>query len=281
MPMHPTGNLFVAAVDFWSPSLNALEMAARFAKQYNGRVLAIHVIEKSFQYPEDITVDADTIEEDLQNHLQNLLQSIARQGIPVELEIREGNMSRQLSQALHDHEAAAVFVGIREGRILEDIFIGTNTLQLLKSAEIPVVIVDSLPSETEIQAVMIPFDPSTGIDGLLDFMAKSPQALAKSVMLVVGLGIDDNEENVMAKANQAADKLESMGFLRIDIQVVRDENPFAGMLHEMKQQSDGYDLVLLEQPNLAAKGQFTLGSFVEEVVTKARMPVFCLPIRRH
>ncbi len=279
--MHPTGNLYVAAVDFWSPSLNALEMAARFANQFNGRVLALHVIEKSFQYPEDITVDADTIEEDLQNHLQNLLQSIARQGIPVEFEIREGNMSRQLSQALHDHEAAAVFVGIREGRILEDIFIGANTLQLLKSAEIPVVIVDSLPSETEIQAVMIPFDPSTGIDGLLDFMAKSPQALAKSVMLVVGLGIDDNEENVMAKANQAADKLESMGFLRIDIQVVRDENPFAGMLHEMKQQSDGYDLVLLEQPNLAAKGQFTLGSFVEEVVTKARMPVFCLPIRRH
>jgi nucleotide-binding universal stress UspA family protein len=279
--MHPTGNLYVAAVDFWSPSLNALEMAARFASQYNGRVLALHVIEKSFQYPEDITHDADTIEEDLQNHLQNLLQSIARQGIPVELEIRTGNMSRQLTQALNDHEAAAVFVGIREGRILEDIFIGANTLQLLKSSEIPVVIVDSLPSETAIEAVMIPFDPSTGIDGLLEFMASSPQALAKSVMLVVGLGLDDNEEKVMAQANAVADKLEALGFLRIDIQLVRHENPFTGMLEEMKHQSDGYDLVLLEQPDLAAKGQFTLGSFVEEVVTKGRMPVVCLPVRRN
>jgi hypothetical protein len=38
-----------------------------------------------------------------------------------------------------------------------------------------------------------------------------------------------------------------------------------------------YDLVLLEHHDYISRGEMTLGSLVEDVVTKGRMPVLCAP----
>ena len=38
-----------------------------------------------------------------------------------------------------------------------------------------------------------------------------------------------------------------------------------------------YDLVLLEHHDHISRGELTLGSLVEDVVTKGRMPVLCAP----
>jgi nucleotide-binding universal stress UspA family protein len=278
--MHPSGNLFIAAIDFWNPSLNALEMAARFANQFEGRVLAVHVIEKSFHYPEDIPIDSDTIEEDLTAALKKLLKPLSKRGIPVEFELRRGDMPRQLVQAMHDHEADAVFIGIREGRMLEDIFIGANTFTLLKSGEIPVVVVDSLPSEPEIKEILIPLDRSVGVDGVLKFIAGLEHPIATSALLITGMSPEESEEAVTVAANAVADKLETLGFLHIEVEIVKHEDPYSAVMDQLRAQVGNFDLVLLEQHDLASKGQFTLGSFVEEVVTKGRMPVVCLPIQR-
>ena len=79
--MHAIGNLFVVAIDFWPPSLNALVMAVRLARQFKGRILAVHVLERGAHYPEGLDIDIDTQQEDLQNALEQLVQPFRINGM--------------------------------------------------------------------------------------------------------------------------------------------------------------------------------------------------------
>lgn len=278
--MQSSDNLFVVAIDFWSPSINALEMAARFAVEYRGRILAVHVIEKSFNYPNHLNVDLDTIEDDLSAAMEGLLRPVRERGIMAEYELRKGDVTRQLMEAVHDHGAQALFVGLREGRIIEDIFIGANTLHLVKAAEVPLIVVDSAPTVQEIREVLIPLDRKFGMGGLLDFMQSLDHPLAKTALIITAMGMEENEAEVRATTESLVAQLRERGMEQFQVEIVRDQDPYGALMDQLRMDVGIFDLVLLEHHNFAELGQLTLGSIVEEVVTKGRMPVVCLPRRK-
>ncbi|MFN8394710.1 MAG: universal stress protein [Bacteroidia bacterium] len=277
--MQSSDNLFLVAIDFWSPSINALEMAARFATEYKGRILAVHVVEKSFNYPGHLNVDLDTIEEDLEAAMDLVLSPIRERGIMAEFELRKGDVTRQLMESVHDHEAQALFVGLREGRILEDIFIGENTLHLIKAAEVPLVVVESAPTVQEIREVLIPMDRKFGVGGLLDFMESLDHPLAKSALIITAMAPEEDETAVRTATEFLVEQLRGHGIENFQVDIVRDQDPYGAMMDQLRLDVGIFDLVLLEHHNFADLGQLTLGSIVEEVVTKGRMPVVCLPRR--
>jgi nucleotide-binding universal stress UspA family protein len=275
--MHATENTFVAAIDFWEPSLNALEMAIRFAQQFDGHIIAVHVIEKRAHYPDMMLVDEDTIEEDLQKALDALLQPYLAKGIKIETELRDGNVSRQLTEAMHQHHADALCIGLRQGRILEDIFIGTHTLNLIKAAEVPIIVVDGLPHDEHINQLLIPFDRKFGLEGTLEFLRDIGTPLGERVKILTAMLPTEQEADVMAEANRAADQLEALGVTDIEIELVQDSDIYAAIMTQIRNAAGSYDLVLLEQQDHTSRGELTLGSLIEDVVTKGRMPVLCAP----
>jgi nucleotide-binding universal stress UspA family protein len=270
-------NLFVVAVDFWQPSLNALEMAARLARQYESRLYVVHVIEPHGHLPADIEIDDDTLEEDLLRALDAVVKPYRDGGIAIETEVCEGKVTRQLGDIVHEHQADALFVGLRQGRILEDIFIGSHTLQLLKVGEIPLMIVDATPRHTELEVVMIPLDRSFGVAGTLQFLRELGRPLAPTAKLLVGMKPGESKEAVLAEVNGIADELEALGFESVSIDLFEDQDVYAGMMDVIRSSVGTYDLLLLEQQDHAARGELTLGSLIEDVVVRGRMPVLCAP----
>lgn len=277
--MQSSENLFLVAIDFWSPSINALEMAARFAAEHQGRVLAVHVMEKSFNYPAHLNVDLDTIEDDLNAAMNRLLASVRERGIMAEFELRKGDVTRQLMESVHDHDAQALFVGLREGRILEDIFIGENTLHLVKSAEVPLVVVESAPTAEEIREILIPLDRKFGAGGLLEFMDSLDHPIAKSALIITAMAPEEDEQAVRKIIDALIEQLRSRGIENFQVDIIRDQDPYGAMMDQLRIDVGIFDLVLLEYHNFIDLGQPTLGSIVEEIVTKGRMPVVCLPRR--
>ncbi len=275
--MHSTNNLFIVAIDFWAPSRKALEMALRFAAQFDGRILAIHVIQNGAHYPDDILVDEDTLEEDLQRALEHLLEPFRDRGILIESEVVEGKVSRQLTEAMHQHDADALFVGMREGRILEDIFIGAHTLQLVKAAEVPLIVVEHLPHDTKIDRLLIPFDPKFGIEGTLRFLKELGQPLGEHIQLLTAISPGEDDKTALAAASAAVEALNALGIDDVEIVYVADEQIYAAIMDQLRDSVGTYDLVLLEHHDHASRGELTLGSLVEDVVTKGRMPVLCAP----
>jgi nucleotide-binding universal stress UspA family protein len=278
--MHASDNLFVVAVDFWQPSLNALEMAARFALQYHGHLLVVHVMEPHAHFPDGIDVDGDTQDEDLQRALDALVQPYRDQGIAIETELREGKITRQLSEIMHQHNADALFVGLRQGRILDDIFIGTHTLQLLKVGEMPIIIVDGTPHDERIDSLMIPLDRTFGIAGTVQFLQELGKPMADKAQLLVGMLPHEDKDAVLAIANEAADQLEAVGIESIEIELFVDQDVYGAMMDLIRNSVGTYDLVLLEHHDHISRGELTLGSLIEDVVVKGRMPVLCAPSPR-
>ncbi len=275
--MQSTDQVFVAAIDFWEPSQNALQMAARFAKQYGGKIVALHVMEKAAHYPDAMGVDQDTLEEDLQTAMDALVLPLRDRGIAVETEVRHGNVTRILSQVVHDLQASLLFVGIREGRILDDIFIGQHTLQLIKAADVPLVVVDGNPHADEINEVLIPMDRKFGITGTLQFLKGFAGPLAERARLLTGMLPSERQDAVEAEAQVAADQLLAAGLQAVEIELVADIDVHGAVMDLLRSAVGSYDLVLLEQHDHASTGELTIGSLIENVVTKGRMPVLCAP----
>jgi nucleotide-binding universal stress UspA family protein len=275
--MHARDNLFVVAVDFWQPSLNALEMAVRLARQYDGHLLVVHVVEPQAHFPEGMVVDEDTQDEDLQRALDALVKPYQDSGIAIETALCEGKVTRQLSDLVHENQADALFVGLRQGRILEDVFIGTHTLQLLKIGEIPLMIVDATPHQEELQELMIPVDRRFGIAGTLQFLRELERPLAASAKLLVGMKPGEDKVAVLAEVNDIADELEALGMESVNVDLFEDQDLYGAMMDLIRNSVGTYDLVLLEQQDHLSLGELTLGSLIEDVVVRGRMPVLCAP----
>ena len=169
---------------------------------------------------------------------------------------------------------------MREGRILEDIFIGTHTLQLLKIGEMPILIVDGTPHEEDIGALLIPVDRNFGITGSLEFLRELGKPFAKKAQLLVGKLDQESESSVLAAANVIADALIEVGIIDISIELVTEQDVYAGMMERVRRSVGGFDLVLLEYHDHISRGELTLGSLLEDVVTNGRMPVLCAPSPR-
>jgi nucleotide-binding universal stress UspA family protein len=275
--MRITNNLFIVGIDFWAPSKNALEMAAKFARQYDGKLLAVHVLEKAHQYPSGLSMDEDTLEEDAERELETLVEPYRQQGLLVETEVLRGNVTYQITSTMHDHEADVLFVGIREGSFLEDIFIGTNTLHLVKAGDFPVVVVDNLPRSEALEEALIPLDRQHGLNGVLHFLKSLAVPLTQKVLMITSLAPGEDEVEVHKFANDVADKLQALGIEMVDIEIVKDEDPMGALIDQIKFDRGTYDIVLLEHHNYSAEGKMSSGSLIEEVVTKCAMPVLCAP----
>lgn len=271
---------FVVAVDFWPPSLHALETAATLADLLGARLIVVHVYEPGNHYPEQYAIDYDTLHEDLEAAMGDLVAPLRRQGLEVEVEIREGNAKRQLAESVHQHHADLLFVGLHEGRIIEDIFVGENTLHLVKHCEVPVMVVNNSHRALRLETLAIPYDIEEGIGDSIRVLQDLRLPGLRAAKLLIGMQPDRDEEGVMAGANVAADRLQALGIKDIELLVGQDPDPHHAIVEMLHLAAGTYDLVVLEQPDKSARGEFTIGSLVEDVVTKGRMPVLCAPRRQ-
>lgn len=270
-------NTFVVGIDFWGPSENAMAMAVRFAQLLDARLIALHVIEKKAHYPEKLNVDPDEPEEALMLALKNLIKPFRSKGVKIEPLLITGNVTHSLLEVCKTYNSDLIFLGIREGRLLEDIFIGTNTMHLVRSEEYPLVVVDLPPKETPMKELMIPFDAEVGIEGILQFLNKLKQPLTERALLISTITPEDNASMIEDALDKAAEALLATGIKHVEIEIVQGTNAHNAMINQVLADRALFDIVLLEHIDYSESGQMTAGSLIEEIVTKCRMPVLTIP----
>ena len=275
--MDTKGNTFVVGIDFWTPSINALSVAVKFAEILDATVVAVHVVEKGGHYPPNLSVDFETAIDDTMAALKTILTPLQKKGIQIEPYVIEGNVTHGMLEICKAFQADLVFVGIREGRLLEDIFIGENTMHLLRSEDFPLVVVDAPLPEAPIQELMIPFDHRVGVKGVLDFLGRLKHPLAPKALLIASLLPDEDETVLEAEVNVVANLLLATGIENVEFEIVKDSEAHEAVIRQILVDRNLFDLVLLEHIDYSEEGRMTTGSLIEEIVTKCQMPVLCLP----
>lgn len=275
--MNTQGNTFVVGIDFWAPSINALATAVKFAQVLDAKIIVLHVKEKKGHYPESMDIDIHEPEADLEDALEALIKPYRDAGANIEAILLLGNVRFQLLEVCEHNSVDLIFVGIREGRLLEDIFIGENTLYMVRNEDYPLVVVDLPPTDGPLMEMMIPFDRKVGIEGILQFLRGLKQPLTSRALIITSQTPDDDEAEVLAAVNQAADAIIGTGITNMEIEVVKDPDAHDAVITQVLADRGMFDLVLLEHIDYSEAGRMTAGSLIEEIVTKCRMPVLCLP----
>lgn len=137
----------VLPVDFGDSTDKLVAGAAQFAKETNGKICLIHVApsdigfaigDMGFQYfPE---VEQNEIKEELAR-LNDIQQQFAAHGVPCEHILKQGAAKDIILEYAAEKGASYIVMGSHGRSGIYDVFVGSLTKDLTKSARIPVLVI--------------------------------------------------------------------------------------------------------------------------------------------
>jgi nucleotide-binding universal stress UspA family protein len=164
----------VLATDFSEASTAAVGYAASIARNYQGRVYAVHVIPPelySFQPPETIPSIGEGVQRLVEEQMKNLLASEQLRDVPHEGIVKHGEIWDALEPIVRHHNADVIVTGTRGRRGLRKLVMGSVAEEILRLSSVPVLTVHPEAGRTS------PHVPCT-ILFPTDFSADSMRALA-------------------------------------------------------------------------------------------------------
>ncbi len=144
--LHPT--------DFSKPSEFALRFACALARDYEARLLLLHVVEPPVYYGElgmTVPLPAD-FHESLHERLSHLVPRDS--GIPVETILIEGNASKEILRVAEEQHCDVIVLGTHGRTGLSRVLLGSVAEDVIRHSRLPVltlktpILLDARPSES-------------------------------------------------------------------------------------------------------------------------------------
>jgi nucleotide-binding universal stress UspA family protein len=278
-------------VDFFPASDAAVTYAAGLAANYGAGVHLLHVVTSltpfAYEYPIDTTDLLKSVEHASIQKMKPLVATVANAGVPVESEVRIGDVYDEIKYAIGTLKPDLVVMGTHGRRSAERWFMGSTTEKLLRHSPVPVLTIRA-PGEDKVVAprfrhILVTTDFSSGTaDAVAYAFSLAKEHESKVTLLhvvhlvaadlsakysdgVAGLYLKDLEALVPPEAKKWCDvatKVENGVPYRVILQTLETEK---------------IDLVVM---NIHGKGMLDralLGSTADRVVRAAPCPVLMIP----
>ncbi|MBN8861602.1 MAG: universal stress protein [Sphingobacteriales bacterium] len=202
----------LAAVDFSEPSVNAARYAFDLVKQTPGASLTLYYVYERITAGSDGTpllVDTEARRTVAMTALQNLISELGTAlGVTINAVAEEGSLATSLEKYVQHLGIDLVVMGITGSTRLEQIIIGSNTLNVIAKEGFPVLIVPMGAAYKKINTVAFSTD-------LKDVAASTPLQTLKAFLDFFNAGLYvvhvETEYNVIPPAAQKEkEKLEDM-----------------------------------------------------------------------
>ncbi|TNJ43528.1 universal stress protein [Tamlana fucoidanivorans] len=273
----------IVPIDFSKHSEYALETAAKLAKKYNAELLALHMLEMS-----DIMLSAS---DGLQNQkavffiqlaekkFEEFLNKDYLQDVKVVPIIKHFKVFSEVNDVALKNDADLIVMGSHGASGFKEFFIGSNTERVVRSADIPVLVVKNNLMNVDFGVVVL----------ASDFSEKNIPSYLKAVKLFEKM----NSKVYMVYVNLPNDRFKST--VEIENQVVKFFTKAEGHLGKMKDVhyvSDytvedgvlncankiGADLIAMPTHGKKGLAHFFEGSVGEDVANHSTLPVITFKI---
>ncbi|UYQ92553.1 universal stress protein [Chitinophaga horti] len=206
----------IVPTDFSETAYNAARYALQLATQLGaGRVLLYHAYELIVPIPDLPTavpmVDIDELKGaslDGLNNMKNALAASAPAGVVLDGRAENHLLAANLDNVCREEGAEVVVMGITGGSQLEEILVGSNTVDVVKNSRFPVIVVPTGATFKPVRKIafacnlrnVVETTPIGPLKGLLD--------LFKAELHVVNVSKDNKEnEGALSKEGQQLDEL--------------------------------------------------------------------------
>lgn len=259
--------IFLVPTDFSEVCANAAHRAASLAKDFNYRIVLLHVIDKNTL--SELKKENKGIES-VNERLQELASSLVSEFvIQVETIAREGDIFTTIAEVAEELKASLIFLGTH-GKVGMQKLTGSFALKVITSSEVPTIVVQKRQFSHGLSKIVMPITSDAGPWSKTKWAA----AIAKefnATIIVYHLPGDEMEDVITMITNHfkvndvkhnvvPADK--AANFTKQVIDYATSENA---------------DMILIMTDPDKSLSSFLLGRYDEEIIFNTpQIPVMCI-----
>jgi len=269
-------NKILIPVDFSETALLALDHAASFCEKFNSKLHLLHVYKgRDIDVLPDIglgNTDDEEVKRAVTTELESLSNKLSKgNGIEVDIEIREGNISREITLAATEAKASMIVMGTHGVSGFEEFFLGSNAYKVVTASQLPVLTVQAHAKTKNYQKIFLGIDSSTHTRDKVSHAAALANAFGSKVHICSLITEDHEEEKSIfnLKVKQIKEYFDHRD-VPYEVDEMHGDN-IAEMLMERAKEV-GADLIAIMTEQEASTGLF-VGPYAQQIVNHSKIPV--------
>lgn len=281
-------NKILWATDFSDESREALSYAGDFARVFDAKILALHVVPDfspvlfnvAPTMKGELVSRVDVIKQDMRARLEELSR---KTGIDFEVSIREGTPAKRIIATAEEEGADLIVMGKRGRSAIEKLFIGSVCNEVLRNSPVPLLLTKKRPGKPRFKKILVPTDFSEFEEIERDYAWKLAKGFDADLTLLHVLELHDHEfsprqmddmmDAVLKKLRRR--KAREHEDTRISEEVARAVDAATGIVDYAE--TNGIDLIAISTCGPGKIERFFLGSTTEKVISFSHIPIFAIP----
>ena len=274
--------------DFSDEAQEALVYTQAFARAFNAKIIALHVVPdiSPALYDAALVVQGELakrvayVKEETQKKFDSLKKA---KNLEFKALIKEGNAAKKIIETAEEENADLIILGRRGLSAIEKLFIGSVANQVLRTSSIPILLTKKKSGVPRFKKILVPTDFSGQEEVERDFAWKLAKEFDSELTLLHVLELHDYEFTPRAldemfdavmerlKTREKKDKED----IPVSEDVYRAINAAVGIVDYAE--THKADMIVISTCVQSKLERFFLGSTTEKVIAYSHIPVFAIP----
>ncbi|MEM9077071.1 MAG: universal stress protein [Bacteroidota bacterium] len=269
----------IVPVDFSEQSENALQVAASLAKKHDSELYVLHMLELS----PSIMSESGYIAQEQVVHLikvgekrfNDFLDKPYLKGIKIIPIIKHYKVFQEVNEIAQKHDIELIVMGSHGTDGLKEIFIGSNTERVVRSSDIPVLVVKGEVKQFELNNFVFACDyKEENIPALKK--AKQMAEVFDAKLNLVYINTPGDEFLSTEDAYNRISKFLNLAKEGLEVEIYNDYSVEKGILNYSE--TVGADLIGIPTHGRRGLIHFFMGSIGEDVANHSNIPVITFKI---
>jgi len=274
--------------DFSDEAQEAFVYAKHYAKTFNAKLIALHVVpdfsptlySMTAVIKSELTKRLSSMKKDAERKLTTFQK---KQRIEFKSIVLEGNASKKIIETAEKQKVDMIIMGKRGASAIEKLFIGSVANQVLRNATVPILLTKKRTGKPAFKKILVPTDFSTQEEVERDFAWKLAKGLDSDITLLHVLELHDYEfsprvlddmfDSVLKRLKRR--KTSEKEDIRVTEDVYRAINASLGVVDYADTQK--FDMIVISTCVHSKLERFFLGSTTEKVISYSSIPIFAIP----
>ena len=292
-PMEAVMKNILWAYDGSKESEEALKITKYFAGLFGSKVHGLYINHVSYPITPNFVYYAGYIEEAshkkkllIEKSFKKIKNDLSKTGIKFSGKTIKGDIDSGIKNYSEKIGADLITVGNTGKDFLSRLVLGSNTVKILRSSEIPVLTVPSIKTKGKysIKKILVPVEISENNHDSLDYAIEIAEKTNSHVTLLYILSIPHNSRDIPPSVmdeivsgshrelnNLISHAKEKNEYLRISKKLNIGLSPSTRILNYAKKNK--FDLIVMNSNNKGNLARFFLGSVSEDIIRGSVCPV--------
>lgn len=274
--------------DFSDEAREALLYADAFAKTFNSKIIALHVMpdispalyDAAVVIKGELARRVDYVKMEAEKRLNAIKKA---KKIAFKVIIEEGNAAKKIIEVAEKEKVDLIVLGRRGLSAIEKLFIGSVANQVLRNSPVPLLLTKKKRGKPRFKKILVPTDFSEQEEKERDYAWRLAKGFDSDITLLHVFELHDYEfspqaldemfETVMKKLKQR--KKREKENIKVHEDVHRALNAATGIVDYAD--THKIDMIVISTCVQSKLERFFLGSTTEKVISYSHLPVFAIP----